>query len=66
MTLRRPEEMTAVITGAVAGIGRAISTTDAGEGATVIVCDIDSEGGEQTAALAPEDTAIALRRTRRQ
>lgn len=56
VTLRRLEGMTAVITGAAAGIGRAISTTFAAEGATVIVCDIDAEGGEQTAALARETT----------
>lgn len=56
MKQRRLEGTTAVITGAAAGIGRAISTTFAAEGATIIVCDIDSEKGEQTAALAREAT----------
>jgi NAD(P)-dependent dehydrogenase (short-subunit alcohol dehydrogenase family) len=39
----------AVVTGAAAGIGRAIATALAGEGAAVVVADVDPEGGERAA-----------------
>jgi 2-hydroxycyclohexanecarboxyl-CoA dehydrogenase len=41
---------TAVVTGAASGIGRATALALAGEGADVIVADIDAAGGEATAA----------------
>lgn len=38
----------ALVTGGSSGIGRAVCTTFAREGASVVVADIDQEGGEQT------------------
>ena len=42
------ENKIAIITGAATGIGRATAQLFAQEGATVIVCDIDAKGGQQT------------------
>ena len=42
---------TALVTGAAAGIGRAIALTFAREGARVMVSDIDAAGTEETAAM---------------
>ncbi len=41
----------ALVTGASSGIGRATALAFAGEGATVVVSDIDQVGGEETVAL---------------
>jgi glucose 1-dehydrogenase len=41
----------AIVTGAGSGIGRAIALQLATSGARVVVADIDSEGGQQTAAM---------------
>ena len=41
---------TAVVTGAASGMGKATALKLASEGATVIACDIDSEGGAELAA----------------
>jgi NAD(P)-dependent dehydrogenase (short-subunit alcohol dehydrogenase family) len=46
----RLENKIAVITGAGSGIGREAALIFAREGATVVVADIDDEGGERTAA----------------
>lgn len=40
-----------LVTGAANGIGRAAALAFAREGARVAVCDIDAEGGKQTAAM---------------
>lgn len=44
----------AVITGASSGLGRAIALRYAAEGASLILADINEEGGQQTLALLPE------------
>jgi NAD(P)-dependent dehydrogenase (short-subunit alcohol dehydrogenase family) len=44
-------DLTAVITGAAAGIGRATALTFAAEGARVVVSDVDAKGGAETVAL---------------
>ena len=49
MSKARLEGKIAIITGGGAGIGRAISTRFAEEGATVVVCDIDDDAGQESA-----------------
>ena len=44
---------TAIVTGAATGIGEAIAGRLAGAGATVVVADLDLEGGRQVAASLP-------------
>lgn len=56
----RLKDKTAVITGAGAGIGRAIARTFAQEGANVVVADIDSRAAEETARLITEAGGTAL------
>ena len=51
------QDMVCLITGGAAGIGRATAETFAGEGATVIVCDLDEDGGRETAAALGEGHA---------
>lgn len=43
--------LTALVTGAAAGIGRTTALTFAAEGAKVVVSDVQSEGGKETVAL---------------
>lgn len=50
---------TAIVTGAATGIGEAIARRLAGAGATVVVADLDIEGGRQVAASLPHN-AFAL------
>ncbi len=50
---------TAIVTGAATGIGEAIARRLANAGATVVVADLDLEGGQQVAASLPND-AFAL------
>lgn len=46
----RLDEKTAIVTGGGSGIGRAIATTFAGQGATVFILDIDESGADETTA----------------
>lgn len=48
-----------VVTGAAGGIGRAIATRFAGEGARVFVTDIDEPGVRETAGMVGGDFAVA-------
>lgn len=55
MSAGRLADDVAIVTGAASGIGREIATTFASEGATVVVADIDAEGGAETVdAIAQE------------
>jgi NAD(P)-dependent dehydrogenase (short-subunit alcohol dehydrogenase family) len=58
--MARLDGKVAFITGGGAGIGRATAILFAREGARVVVADIDTAAGEQTAELAGHD-AIAIR-----
>lgn len=50
----------AVVTGAASGIGRAVATALAGNGAMVVAADRDLAGAEQTAAANDRITAVFL------
>jgi NAD(P)-dependent dehydrogenase (short-subunit alcohol dehydrogenase family) len=56
----RLEDQTVFVTGAGSGLGRQISYRAAEEGATVIVTDVDREGGEETAELVSETPGDAV------
>ena len=49
------EDKVALVTGAAAGIGRATALAMAREGASVVVSDINVEGGEETVTLIGDD-----------
>lgn len=48
------------VTGAAGGMGRAISVAFAGAGATVVMADVDGDGGAETARLVAEAGAIGV------
>jgi len=56
----RLEGKRAFVTGAGAGIGRAIAAAFAEEGARVAVVDVDEERARETAAALPDDLGTAL------
>ncbi|HYH48687.1 MAG TPA: glucose 1-dehydrogenase [Acidimicrobiia bacterium] len=53
------EGKVAIITGAARGIGKAVAEAYAGEGATVVVSDIDEGAAKETASGIPGASAIA-------
>lgn len=55
------EGKVAVVTGAAAGIGRASALIFAREGASVVVADVDEEGGRETVELIGADQASFIR-----
>src|SRR5258708_11790066 len=56
----RLENKVAVITGAASGMGRATAVRFAGEGAAVVIADLNQEGGEATARECRENGGRAL------
>jgi NAD(P)-dependent dehydrogenase (short-subunit alcohol dehydrogenase family) len=55
----RLEGKTAFITGSASGIGRAIAATFAREGASVVVADVNDEGGNETVDLIASEGGTA-------
>ena len=51
------QDRVAIVTGAAQGIGKAVATKLAGEGAKVVAVDLNGEGAERTAAEV-EGTAV--------
>ena len=58
------DEQVAVVTGGAAGIGRGIAEVLAGEGARVVIADVDAEAGEAAAAALRAGGAADGRRGR--
>src|SRR5580658_8201524 len=50
----------AIITGAASGIGRATAIRFAGEGAAIVIADLNAEGGEATVRDCKENGARAV------
>lgn len=59
MSTRRLHGKVALVTGGAAGIGRATCALFAGQGATVIVGDIDAAGGRETVELVRAENGFA-------
>jgi len=55
----RFEDKIAIVTGAARGIGEAYAKALAGEGARVVVADVDDEGAQKVAADIEGDGGIA-------
>src|SRR5262245_4844325 len=54
------EHKVAVITGAASGIGRATAIRFAGEGAAVVIADLNREGGETAVCDCKENGGLAV------
>ena len=58
--MARLEKKVAVITGAASGIGRSTAIRFAGEGATVVIADLNRDGGEATVRECRENGGNAV------
>lgn len=58
--MRRLEGKVAVITGAASGMGRATAARFAGEGANVVIADLNIEGGESAVRECKENGGNAV------
>ena len=56
----RLEGKSAVVTGSASGIGRAIARRYGKEGARLLLADVNSDGGEETAAMVRQDGGQAV------
>ena len=56
---RFTEETVALVTGAASGIGQATSVALAMNGLTVVGADVDSEGLDETATMAPAGSRVS-------
>ena len=54
----RLEDKVALITGGAAGIGKATAVRFAEEGASVVICDVDTKSGEKTLKELGPDAAF--------
>jgi 3(or 17)beta-hydroxysteroid dehydrogenase len=60
-TMPRVQDKVVFITGAASGVGRACATLLAGEGARVVIADLDAPGGQAVAADIGEEHALFVR-----